>query len=108
MKKQVVVIRGGNTFETRKAYVAYLKRYKLDIQKLKRGDWKDSLNKDLGKTFEVILPRMPNASDARYEEWKIFFNKLRPFLRSGVILIGHSLGGTFLAKYLSQNRFPKK
>ena len=30
------------------------------------------------------------------------------FLQDEVILVGHSMGGTFLAKYLSENLFPKK
>src|SRR3989344_7871429 len=29
-------------------------------------------------------------------------------MKGGVILIGISLGGMFLAKYLSENKFPKK
>ena len=29
-------------------------------------------------------------------------------MRSNIILIGSSLGGIFLAKYLSENKFPKK
>ena len=31
-----------------------------------------------------------------------------PFLENGLILVGHSLGGLFLIKYLSENHFPKK
>lgn len=64
--------------------------------------------KKLGKNFEVIYPEMPNASNAKYLEWKIWFDKITPHLKNDVILIGHSLGGIFLAKYLSENKFPKK
>jgi predicted alpha/beta hydrolase family esterase len=31
-----------------------------------------------------------------------------PYLQKEVILVGHSLGGMFLAKYLAENDFPKK
>ena len=31
-----------------------------------------------------------------------------PFLEKQVVLLGHSLGGIFLVKYLSENKFPKK
>ena len=51
---------------------------------------------------------MPNKTNAQFDEWKVWFKKLIPFLHDNVILIGHSLGGTFLAKYLSENRFEKK
>jgi predicted alpha/beta hydrolase family esterase len=73
-----------------------------------RGGWKDSLQKALGGRYEVILPRMPNSLNARYAEWKIMFCKLVPFLKGRPILVGHSLGGIFLAKYLAENRFPRK
>lgn len=51
---------------------------------------------------------MPNKQNAKYEEWKIWFEKIIPFLEDGAILIGHSLGGVFLARYLSESVFPKK
>src|SRR3989344_9033544 len=49
-----------------------------------------------------------NKTNARFDEWEIWFEKLVPFLHDGVILVGHSLGGTFLTKYLSENQFEKK
>ena len=51
---------------------------------------------------------MPNKENARFEEWKIWFEKMTPFLKDGVVLIGHSLGGLFLAKYLAEHDFSKK
>jgi len=51
---------------------------------------------------------MPNPMNAKYNEWETMFNKLIPFLDETIILVGHSLGGIFLAKYLSENDFPKK
>ena len=51
---------------------------------------------------------MPNYANARYLEWKIWFEKLIPFLEDEVTLVGHSLGGIFLVKYLSENSFPKR
>jgi len=62
----------------------------------------------LGDTYEVLTPRMPNSNNAKYIEWKIWFEKLFPFLYGEVILVGHSLGASFLAKYLSEEQFPKK
>lgn len=110
MKKQVLVISGGDTFETYKEYLDYLRNYKIDIERYKfdKHDWKPWLRQALGDNYEVILPVMPNRSNAQYKEWKIWFEKLIPFLSGGVILIGHSLGGAFLVKYLSENSFPRK
>ena len=54
------------------------------------------------------MPSMPNKANAKYAEWKIWFEKGMPYFQKEVVLIGHSLGGTFLAKYLSENKFPKK
>ena len=110
MKKQVVVIHGGDTFETYEEYLNFLRGYEIDIERYKsdKSDWKPWLRQGLGGGHEVILPIMPNKTNARFDEWKIWFEKFTPFLHDGAILIGHSLGGTFLAKYLSENRFPKK
>ena len=51
---------------------------------------------------------MPCQDNAKYAEWKIWFERLFPFVEDGTILLGGSLGGIFLAKYLSENKFPKK
>jgi uncharacterized protein len=108
MKKQVVVIGGGDVFASYKEYLNYLKNYKFDIRKLKIRRWKENLPESLGEGFEVIFLKMPNTLNAKYAEWKIMFEKLIPFLKNNPILLGHSLGGIFLAKYLSENRFSKK
>lgn len=108
MKKQVVVIHGGTTFATYKQYLAYLKKEELNFEKATSKRWKDHLGEKLGKGFEVVMPLMPNSANARYLEWKIWFEKLFPFLEKEVVLLGHSLGGLFLAKYLSERKFPKK
>lgn len=50
---------------------------------------------------------MPNGKNAKYKEWQIWFEKIIPLLNREIILVGHSMGGIFLAKYLSENRFPK-
>ncbi len=51
---------------------------------------------------------MPNSQNAVYKEWCIWFEKFLPLLNDGVILVGHSLGAVFLAKYLSENNVTKK
>ena len=108
MKKQVVVIHGGDTFETYEGYLYFLKNFQIDPDYFKNKGWKNTLQDELGDDFEVIAPNMPNKINAKYLEWKIWFEKFFPFLNEGVIFVGHSLGGTFLAKYLSENILPKK
>jgi predicted alpha/beta hydrolase family esterase len=112
MKKQVVVIHGGDAFETRDDYLSFLKGFQVDREyfdkKYRSKGWKDSLGVQLGNEYDVILPGMPNKENCRYDEWKIWFEKISPFFNEEVILVGHSMGGIFLAKYLSENKFPKK
>lgn len=93
------------TFKKRKEYLAYLKTrevvYKISL-------WSQQyLDKKL-EDFDIIKPRFPLSENARYEDWKIHFERFFPYLRHGVILIGVSLGGVFLAKYLSENTLPKR
>ena len=108
MKKQIIIIHGGDTFDTYKQYISFLKSFKIDFEKMMSEGWKDTLGKKLGKRFEVVLLKMPNAFNAKYLEWKIWFEKMTPFFESKVVLVGHSLGGIFLAKYLSENKFSKE
>ena len=109
MKKkiQIFMIHGGMTFKNKKDYLHFLETRKISIEE--RIGWSsDYLKKKLGKDFEIIKPRMPLPDNAKYEEWKIHFERHFPQLRRNIILVGESLGGVFLAKYLSENKFPKK
>src|SRR3989338_3227398 len=109
MKQQIVVIHGGTTFDTYEEYISYLRNKEISLEKLRmQRDWKDTLAERLGENYEVLFPRMPNGTNARYEEWGIWFGRIIPLLNEDVILAGHSLGGIFLAKYLSENSFPKR
>ena len=95
------------TFKSKKDYLHYLKT--RDVSILPKIKWvNEYLSKNLGKNFEIIRPRMPQSEDAKYEEWKIHFERHFPYFRDNIILIGNSLGAIFLAKYLSENKFPKK
>lgn len=107
MNQQVLVIHGGMTFKNKKDYLDFLKNREISLEK--KISWAgDYLDKKLGKNFEIIRPRMPLQDNAKYSDWKIHFERFIPLLRENVILIGASLGGIFLAKYLSENKFPKK
>ncbi len=108
-KRQVVLIHGGTTFSSYESYIKYLTGGEVTAENFKkRKSWKDHFEEDLGENFEVFQPRMPNGTYAHYGEWKIWFEKLFLFLQNEPIFIGHSLGGIFLARYFSENLFPKK
>ncbi len=114
VKKQIVFIHGGGNFDADDDYLEYLKNLEFhpdkdkELRESSAKRWNNSLEEKLGEGFEVIAPAMPNVNNAKYKEWKIWFEKLFPHLQDGVVLVAHSLGGIFLAKYLSENDLPKK
>ncbi len=105
--KQIVVIHGGNAFEKYEEYIDFLQTKEVSLERLRSRDWKSTLGDELGENFDVLTPKMPNPSNARYNEWQIWFKRLVPLFDDQVIFVGHSLGGIFLAKYLSENVYPK-
>ena len=106
---QILLINGGTTFNSQADYIDFLENNSIDKTRLyPKIDWKLTLNKRLGSSYEVLVPKMPNTTNANYTEWKLYFESVIKVLGDKVVLIGHSLGGIFLAKYLSDNVFPKK
>jgi predicted alpha/beta hydrolase family esterase len=105
-KRQVIIIGGGEAFDTREEYLAYLRGVPYDPYEVRPDGWKKNLPLALGDGFEVIALSMPCALNAKYEEWAIWFGRVVPFLRDGVILVGHSLGANFIVKYLAENALP--
>jgi predicted alpha/beta hydrolase family esterase len=104
MKTTVLVIHGGNTYNTYEEYINNLSSKTVDLDRLRYGvGWKDTITGDLGDDYDVFLPSMPNSSNAQYNEWKIWFEKVMAAMPQKLILVGHSMGGIFLAKYLSEN-----
>lgn len=109
MKQQVIAIHGGTSFDSHEDYFAFIKTRELTREKLQQGaDWKESLAAALGGGFEVLLPKMPNGTNARYAEWCLWLERCTQFVDDDAILLGHSLGGIFLAKYLSEYIYPKR
>lgn len=108
--RQVVVIHGGDSFVSYDEYIAALRAKEVTLEKFQPRvkSYKDGLQEMLGFDWQVFLPDMPNARNARFIEWKIWFEKLLALLDDDIVLIGHSLGGVFLASYLSREDIPKK
>ncbi len=106
MKKQVVFIHGGEAYSQYDAFLEHLRTCEIDPLAKPSSRWHKNLSEDLGSDFEVFSPRMPNTENAKYLEWKLWFERFIPLLKDGVVLIGHSLGGYFLVKYLLEEQFP--
>jgi hypothetical protein len=105
-KKQILMIHGGMTFKNQKDYLRYLQN--KEVSTVSAPYWEADLGNKLGDTFQIIRPRMPLSDNAKYRDWKILFEKYIPLLTKDYLLIGSSLGGIFLAKYLSENVMPQK
>src|SRR5689334_4978872 len=69
-------------------------------------EWDDklvaSLREELGQEYEIHYPRMPREEDPSYELWKPELERVLGTLRDGAILVGHSVGGTILLKFLTE------
>ena len=68
------------------------------------GHWFPWIKTELEKSgFEVFMPEMPEPYAPDYEAWAHEFEKLS--LDETTILVGHSAGGGFLVRWLSENKF---
>jgi hypothetical protein len=69
MKTQVIAIHGGETFDTYEDYISYLKNTDVSLENFKPSKgWKNTLAERLGDSYEILLPIMPNKTNARYED----------------------------------------
>ncbi|RYY01217.1 MAG: serine hydrolase family protein [Gammaproteobacteria bacterium] len=62
------------------------------------------LRDGLGTAYNIISPKMPAPTKPSYERWKQELDKQFSKNNSVPILIGHSLGGSVLLKYLSEQK----
>lgn len=107
MRQQIFVIPGGDAFATYDEFIAFLKDYEVSLNRLRTVRWRSKLPDSLGDGFDIFVLEMPNRYNAKYLEWKIWFEKYLPLMDETIILIGTSLGAVFLAKYLSENSLSK-
>jgi predicted alpha/beta hydrolase family esterase len=61
-----------------------------------------SLRDELGSSYDVHSPKMPNEDSPEYEVWKDRIKKDLAAMDGEVILVGHSLGASVLLKFLSE------
>jgi uncharacterized protein len=90
MRKRVLFIHGGGEG-------AYAEDRKLAV----------SLQDALGAAYDVRCPKMPDEDRPMYEAWKERIAKELDALEGEVILVGHSLGGSILLKYLTEEEVEK-
>src|SRR5262245_46506153 len=62
----------------------------------------DSLRQRLGSAYAVRYPVMPDEGDAPYALWKQCIETELAMLSGSVILVGHSVGASMLAKCLTE------
>jgi uncharacterized protein len=87
LRQQILFIQGGGSGA-----------YKEDEQLVA------SLRNALGDAHEVHYPKMPKENDPDYRRWKAQIRKVLTTLPDRIILVGHSLGGSFLLKCLSEEK----
>jgi len=110
MKKQLFYIHGGSAYTNYQAFLEDLKSEPVrdlpDAEHFKK--WSGGLKESLENTFDVFQPSMPNSKNAKYLEWKIWFERYFSYLHDDIVLLGWSQGGYFFTKYLIEEQFPVK
>lgn len=106
MQKQVIIIGGGDSYTKREDFLTALKTQPMfDVpSESAGGSWKSWIAEELGADWYVDIPNMPNKQNAKYDEWKIWFERHLAEVRGEVVLVGWSLGAMFLVKFLAENK----
>ncbi|HEY4367493.1 MAG TPA: alpha/beta fold hydrolase [Steroidobacteraceae bacterium] len=60
----------------------------------------DALQRSLGTDYDVQCPQMPDEENCPYAEWSAEIEKRLSAATDPVTLVGHSVGGSVLLKYL--------
>jgi predicted alpha/beta hydrolase family esterase len=63
----------------------------------------ESLRRELGPGYEIRYPLMPNEADPTFATWQMALGKEFATLQTGAVVVGHSLGGTFLINALAES-----
>jgi len=104
-RQNIILVGGGDSFSNREDFLKYLRT--CDVRDYPTGNprkiWKLWVKEQLGQEYYFDIPSMPNAHNAKYDEWKIWFERHLAVVEDSMTLVGLSLGAQFLAKYLIEN-----
>ncbi|HEY4415614.1 MAG TPA: alpha/beta fold hydrolase, partial [Verrucomicrobiae bacterium] len=106
-KTSVIVIHGGSCWTSYQEYLSELKHSHFEVDFSPRIGWQRQLQKNLGAGFKVLSLEMPNWQNAKYREWKIWYEKAAAVAKDPIV-VGHSLGAIFVAKYFAETVRPRK
>lgn len=106
-KPSLLYLSGGMTFNSRQDYLQYLKNLEISLESSKKWNG-EYLEEKLDSEFNLIRLRLPLKEYARYQDWKIVFEKYLTLVTTELVLVGFSLGAIFLAKYLAENSLKQK
>ena len=67
----------------------------------------ESLKQALGHEYDVHFPRMPSEAKPTLQSWKRKIAAELSRSHGKAVLVGHSVGGSFLLKYLSEEEVEK-
>lgn len=105
--KQVVFVPGGEAFTSNEDFYEFLREQEYEPHPEPKKRWRDDIQEQLEAVgYEWFFAGMPNRLNADYTAWAIWFEKILPHLQDGVVFVGHSLGGGFLLRYLTENTLP--
>lgn len=108
-KGQVIFIHGGDTHNSNEDFYAALKQQSYEPHAPERKRWRDDVAAKLEAAgYEWLFLAMPNKQNADYEAWKIWFEKVVPFIEAenSTQIVAYSLGACFMLKYLAENQAP--
>ncbi|MCF7820279.1 MAG: hypothetical protein K9M44_02295 [Candidatus Pacebacteria bacterium] len=85
-KRQLILIHGGDTFKNRSDYLNFLRNRPiyLEKQEIWSGDY---LEAKLSAYFNILKPKMPCGDNAKYEEWKLYFDRFLEIVDKDLVLI---------------------
>ena len=77
--KQIVIIHGGDSYDSYEEYIGRLKDVELDYERLKPSKrWKDAIVERFRDT-DILTPTMPNSANAHIASGKSGSKRLSHF-----------------------------
>lgn len=104
MKQSLLYLHGGSAYSDYQKYVEWLQSTPVSLLPEEKKRWPATLQTELADYYQLCAPPMPNKYNAKYDEWKIWFERHYALLEGPVTLVGWSLGGMFLLKYFSEEK----